>query len=186
MKQYVEVTRGEPGRAKLAAKLVAAAYRAVAVEAFMNNVGQGEDSTWPSPWLQDKGLCYDSTTMISHWGTFALLIALLVPGLAMSSDASAQDQEDSGATTELSCSFTMEKGDTGHPCHVPFPQGCLVASIPGTKHPWTTISKGGRLQCRFDETKTDWKTNIVGTCDRCQSVRCSAHFSVRFDCSAHH
>ncbi|MGQ0554609.1 MAG: hypothetical protein ACT4PN_01510 [Nitrospiraceae bacterium] len=115
-----------------------------------------------------------------------MFIALLMPGLAMSSDASAQDPENSAATTELSCSFTMEKGETGRPCHVPFPQGCLVASIPGTKHPWTTISKGGRLQCRFDEAKTDWKTNIVGTCDRCQSVRCSAHFSVRFDCSAQH
>jgi hypothetical protein len=116
----------------------------------------------------------------------ALFLTPLALILLPECDAGAQDQEDSAATTELSCSFMMEKGDTGRPCHVPFPQGCLVASIPGTKHPWTTISKGGRLQCRFDETKTDWKTNIVGTCDRCQSVRCSAHFSVRFDCSAQH
>ncbi|WP_090899842.1 hypothetical protein [Candidatus Nitrospira nitrificans] len=124
--------------------------------------------------------------MISQWCKFALFISLLMPGVVMSSDAGAQDSEDSTATTELSCSFTMEKGETGRPCHVPFPQGCLVASIPGTKRPWTTISKGGRLQCRFDETKTDWKTTIVGTCDRCRSVRCSAHFSVRFDCSTQH
>jgi hypothetical protein len=124
--------------------------------------------------------------MISQWCKFAMFISLLVAGLMMSSDTSAQGPEDSGATTELSCSFTMEKGETGRPCHVPFPQGCLVASIPGTKHPWTTISKGGRLQCRFDEKETDWKANIVGICDRCQSIRCSAHFSVRFDCSAQH
>ncbi len=150
------------------------------------NRSRREDSTRPFPWPQDKLLCYDSPPMISHCGKFTLFIALLVPGLAMSSNTSAQDQEDSGATTELSCSFTMEKGDTGCPCHVPFPQGCLVASIPGTKHPWTTISKGGRVQCRFDEKETDWKTKITGTCDRCQSVRCSAHFRVRFDCSAQH
>ncbi|MBH0203222.1 MAG: hypothetical protein HP496_13225 [Nitrospira sp.] len=111
-----------------------------------------------------------------------LLLTLLVPSL----DTTAQEIEDSAATTELSCSFMMEKGDIGRLCHVPFPQGCLVASIPGTAHPWTTISKGGRLQCRFDDAKTDWKTNIVGICDRCQSVRCSAHFSVRFDCSGQH
>jgi hypothetical protein len=116
-------------------------------------------------------------------GLFMLpLLILLVP----SPDIKAQEIEDSGATTELSCSFSVEKGEIGRPCHVPFPQGCLVASIPGTKQPWTTISKGGRLQCRFDETRTDWKTKIVGTCDRCKSVRCSAHFSVRFDCSAQH
>lgn len=116
------------------------------------------------------------------FGLFVLLLMLLVPSL----DTKAQELEDSGATTELSCSFSMEKGETGRPCYVPFPQGCRVASIPGTKQPWTTISKGGRLNCRFDKTVTDWKTNIVGTCERCRSVRCSAHFSVRFDCSGQH
>ena len=117
---------------------------------------------------------------------FSLFVLELVLLLVPSSDTKAQEVEDFGATTELACSFTMEKGETGRPCHVPFPQGCLVASIPGTKQPWTTISKGGRLQCRFDKKETDWKTNIVGICDRCRSVRCSAHFSVRFDCSAQH
>ncbi|NGZ59513.1 MAG: hypothetical protein CV081_03280 [Nitrospira sp. LK265] len=116
--------------------------------------------------------------------TFGLLVLLLLILLLPSLNGKAQEVEDSGATTELSCSFSMEKGETGHPCHVPFPQGCRVASIPGTKQPWTTISKGGRLQCRFDKKGTDWKRNIVGTCDRCKSVRCSAQFSVRFDCSA--
>jgi len=117
---------------------------------------------------------------------FSLFVLQLVLLLVPSSDTKAQEVEDFGATTELACSFTMEKGETGRPCHVPFPQGCLVASIPGTKRPWTTLSKGGRLQCRFDKKETDWKTNIVGICDRCRSVRCSAHFSVRFDCSAQH
>ncbi|MDH4080184.1 MAG: hypothetical protein OEU68_10245 [Nitrospira sp.] len=101
----------------------------------------------------------------------------------IASSAVAQGPEGARATTELSCSFSMEKDETAEPCHVPFPKGCLVAQIPGTTQPWTSISKGGRLQCRFDEKKTDWKTNIVGTCGRCQSVRCSAQFSVRFDCS---
>ena len=109
-----------------------------------------------------------------------LLWILLLPSI----DMKAQELEDSGATTELSCSFSMEQGETGRLCRVPFPQECRVASIPGTKQPWATVSKGGRLQCRFNKAETDWKTNIVGTCGRCKSVRCSAHFSVRFDCSA--
>ena len=121
--------------------------------------------------------------MIIRWLRLALVLSLLLSCLPPSPVASAQALEDSGATTELSCSFAMEQGETGTPCRVPFPQGCMVASIPGTTHPWTTISKGGRVQCRFDEKETDWKTKITGTCGRCQSVRCSAHFSVRFDCS---
>lgn len=120
-------------------------------------------------------------TQHTAYGFFVLLL-LILPSL----DVRAQEMEESRATTELSCSFSMEKGETSRLCHVPFPQGCLVASIPGTKQPWATISKGGRLQCRFDETGTNWKTTIIGTCSRCQSVRCSAHFSVRFDCSTPH
>jgi hypothetical protein len=146
----------------------------------------GEDSTRPSPWPQHERLCYDPTTMISQWyrlSAFTSLV-LLIPVIPF--EARAQEPEDSRATTELSCSFLMEKGETARPCQVPFPQGCLVAKIPGTKQPWTTISKAGRLQCRFDEKKTDWKTKVVGACGQCQSVRCSAHFSVRFDCSALH
>jgi hypothetical protein len=124
--------------------------------------------------------------MIRRWPVAALFFISLLTAALAACEADAQEVEESAATTELSCSFSMEQGETGHPCRVPFPPGCLVASIPGTKHPWTTISKGGRLQCRFDEKETDWKTKITGTCDRCQSVRCSAHFSVRFDCSAQH
>jgi hypothetical protein len=127
-----------------------------------------------------------STIMTIRRMAFGLFILLLLVLFAPSLGTKAQETEDSGATTELSCSFSMEKGDTGRRCYVPFPQGCLVASIPGTKQPWTTISKGGRLNCRFDEMGTDWKTKIAGACDRCRSIRCSAHFSVRFDCSAQH
>ncbi|MGC4098712.1 MAG: hypothetical protein QM706_16485 [Nitrospira sp.] len=114
------------------------------------------------------------------------LVVLLLVLLIFPLDTLAQDIEDSGATTELSCSFSMEKGETGRACRVPFPQECLAVFIPGTKQPWATISKGGLLQCRFDDKQTDWKTKIVGTCGRCQSVRCSAQFSVRFDCSGQH
>jgi hypothetical protein len=127
-----------------------------------------------------------STTMTIRRIVVSLFVLPVVILLVPSFNPEAQEIEDSGATTELSCSFSMEKGETGRPCHVPFPQGCLVATMPGTKQPWTTISKGGRLRCRFDQKETDWKTKIVGTCDRCQSIRCSAHFSVRFDCSAQH
>jgi hypothetical protein len=104
--------------------------------------------------------------------------------LASSFDAHAQELEDTGATTELSCSFAMDKGETARPCQVPFPEGCKVATIPATTHPWTTISKGGQLQCRFDDKETNWKTKITGTCGQCQSVHCSVKFSVRFMCAS--
>jgi hypothetical protein len=78
----------------------------------------------------------------------------------------------------------MMKGEASHECQVPFPQGCLVAQIPGANKPWTTILRGGRVLCRFDEKRTDWKKTITGSCGRCRSDQCSAKFSVRFDCSA--
>lgn len=89
------------------------------------------------------------------------------------------------ATTEKSCSFGMDKDEPSQQCFVPIPLGCQVANIPGTKKPWTTISKGGNIQCRFDEKVTDWKTKISGTCGRCRSGHCSVQFSVRFDCNPH-
>ncbi len=90
---------------------------------------------------------------------------------------------DSTATTEFSCNFGMGKGEDKQSCSVPFPPGCVVANFPGTTKPWTTISKGGATTCRFDDQATDWKTRITGTCSRCKTERCSAHFSVRVDCS---
>jgi hypothetical protein len=87
------------------------------------------------------------------------------------------------ATTEQACSFGMAKGDPSHACQVPIPAGCLVANAPGTNKPWTTISKGGKTVCRFDEKKTDWKTKITGTCGRCTTDQCSVQFIVRFDCN---
>ncbi len=109
------------------------------------------------------------------------LAALL--GVVLLDLAYAQPLDESAATTELSCSFGMGRGETKRSCRVPFPAGCVVANFPGTTKPWTTISKGGRTKCRFDETQTDWKTRITGTCGRCTSPQCSAQFSVRFDCS---
>ncbi len=127
-----------------------------------------------------------SSLMRSRHDVFLLGSAVLLILLTAPPTPYAQDAQDTGATTELSCSFAMEQGETGHPCRVPFPEGCRVVSIPGTQQPWATISKGGRLQCRFDEKATDWTTKITGACGACQSIRCSAHFSVRFDCSAQH
>ena len=109
---------------------------------------------------------------------------LIVIGVAdLSEVVHAQPVNDSHATTEQSCSFGMAKGEASQNCHVPFPTGCLVANIPGTGTPWTTISKGGKTLCRFDGTATDWKTKITGFCSRCKSDHCSVQFIVRFDCS---
>ena len=111
-----------------------------------------------------------------------VVIAAACP-LLITDYASAQPVDESHATTEQSCSFGMGKGEASQSCAVPFPAGCRVAHAPGSMKPWTTISKGGRLMCRFDEKRTDWKTKITGACGRCQSGHCSAQFSVRFDCS---
>ena len=79
----------------------------------------------------------------------------------------------------------MAKGEPSHVCQVPILAGCLVATAPGTNKPWTTISKGGKTNCRFDEKHTDWKTKITGTCGRCSTAQCSVQFIVRFDCNPH-
>ncbi|HEX6950447.1 MAG TPA: hypothetical protein VF127_12680 [Nitrospira sp.] len=100
-------------------------------------------------------------------------------------DASAQMPSEFPATTEQACSFGMAKGEPSHTCQVPIPAGCLVAHAPGTSKPWTTISKGGKTSCRFDEKQTDWKTKITGTCGRCTTAQCSVQFIVRFDCNPH-
>lgn len=116
-----------------------------------------------------------------------LLVGLvIVAGVSLLSiePVSAQPLHESTATTEQSCSFGMGKGEASQRCVVPFPAGCRVAHTPGSSKPWTTISKAGRLLCRFDEKGTDWKTKITGACGRCQSSHCSAQFIVRFDCSA--
>jgi hypothetical protein len=97
--------------------------------------------------------------------------------------AFAQPLNDYPATTEQSCSFGMDKGEPSNRCEVPFPKGCKVVQFPGTTKPWVSISKAGKIFCRFDPKASDWKTKIVGSCSRCDSIRCSAQFSVRFDCS---
>jgi hypothetical protein len=98
--------------------------------------------------------------------------------------AAAGPGESSNATTESSCNFGMAKGEARQSCRVPIPDGCVVAHQPGSAKPWSNISKGGHLTCRFSEKETDWKTRITGTCDRCNSVQCSARFGVMFDCSS--
>jgi hypothetical protein len=111
---------------------------------------------------------------------FLTLFGLLI---LQPSDANAQDPYGFAATTERSCSFGMAKGEPSQKCQVPIPAGCLVANVPGTTKPWTTISKGGKILCRFDEKASDWKTKITGTCGRCSSGQCSVQFIVRFNCS---
>ena len=116
---------------------------------------------------------------------FPLSFILLCGLLAQVSEATAQPPSDFPATTEQACSFGMSKGEPSQRCQVPIPTGCLVATMPGTNKPWTTISKGGKTVCRFDEKQTDWKTKITGSCGRCSSGHCSVQFIVRFDCNPH-
>lgn len=120
-----------------------------------------------------------------HTITLSVFWLLLVFGLVLSraSESTAQSPSEFPATTEQSCSFGMAKGEPSQHCQVPIPAGCLVAHLPGTNKPWTTISKGGKTFCRFDEKQTDWKTKIMGTCGRCSSGQCSVQFIVRFDCN---
>jgi hypothetical protein len=123
---------------------------------------------------------------VLRYGTMKLwffLLLVLIGLWSLIEDAHAQPMDDSLATTEQSCSFGMAKGEATQNCHVPFPTGCLVAHVPGTDKPWTTISKGGNTFCRFDEKDTDWKTTVTGSCTHCKSDHCSVQFSVRFDCS---
>lgn len=121
--------------------------------------------------------------MARMWSFVLFVVAATAGSVLIVDRASAQPVDESHATTEQSCSFGMGKGEASQSCAVPFPAGCRVAHAPGSMKPWTTISKGGRLMCRFDEKRTDWKTKITGACGRCQSGHCSAQFSVRFDCS---
>jgi hypothetical protein len=114
--------------------------------------------------------------------TGAAVLGLWCLGLP-ASDAGAQVPSEFPATTEQACSFGMAKGEPSHTCQVPIPTGCLVAVAPGTNKPWTTISKGGKTLCRFDDKQTDWKTKITGTCGRCTTAQCSVQFIVRFDCN---
>jgi hypothetical protein len=113
----------------------------------------------------------------------SFLLLMLIGLWSLGEAAHAQSMDDSHATTEQSCNFGMAKGEASQSCRVPFPTGCLVANIPGTDKPWTTISKGGNTFCRFDDHTTDWKTKITGSCGRCKSDHCSVQFIVRFDCS---
>jgi hypothetical protein len=100
-----------------------------------------------------------------------------------SSFAAIESMPDSGATTEFNCSFGMGKDEAAQSCQVPIPPGCVVARFPGTDKPWTSISKGGNTQCRFDNKATNWKTRITGTCGKCKTGHCSVQFIVKFDCS---
>ena len=111
-------------------------------------------------------------------GIFTGLVTLFLPVKAQT-----QMPEDVHVTTERSCSFIMQKGEAGQQCEVPLMQGCSVANFPGTKKPWTSISRGGKTTCRFDPKTTDWKSHVVGTCTKCTTEQCSASFHVKLDCT---
>jgi hypothetical protein len=122
--------------------------------------------------------------MMMRWGICSVMLGSLPFLLAGNVGlAIAQPADDYSATTEHSCSFGMAQGEPGQRCEVPFPRGCVVVNFPGTTKPWISVSKAGRTFCRFDTKASDWKTKITGACNRCESIRCSAQFIVRFDCS---
>lgn len=85
--------------------------------------------------------------------------------------------------TESNCTIGMVKGNTTAECQVPIPHGCTVAQFPGYDEPWADISKGGRTTCVFDPKRTDWKTRIIGTCEKCETEQCTGRFTVMFNCS---
>ncbi|WP_447971549.1 hypothetical protein [Nitrospira sp. M1] len=105
-----------------------------------------------------------------------LIVSVLAAQAGSVSEASVQ------ARTETNCNFGMIKGQASSSCQVPVPSDCTVAQFPGLDQHWADISKGGTTHCRFDEHQSDWETTIVGTCDTCTSDRCSARFSVMFNC----
>ena len=105
-----------------------------------------------------------------------LLFLLTVPGFALASS-------DPQSRTESICNLGMIKGEATKSCQVPIPAGCQVAQFPGYDEPWVDASKGGGTSCQFDEQKTDWKTTITGTCQKCTTEQCSGRFSVMFNCS---
>ena len=114
-----------------------------------------------------------------------MLVILFGMGMALASVDQAAAQPFGGiATTESVCNFGMAKDQASGTCEVPMPFDCKVANFPWTEKPWTNISKGGKTTCQFDETRSDWKTKITGSCGKCTSQHCSARFSVMFNCGS--
>ena len=59
----------------------------------------------------------------------------------------------------------------------------FILNNPGFEEPSAEVDKGGRISCKFDDTKTDWETKITGTCGTCITKQCTARFSVKFNCT---
>lgn len=112
---------------------------------------------------------------------WAIVALLSVSGLIGSS--SKLQAAESLSRTESNCTIGMTKGDAKAECRVPIPHGCTVAQFPGYPEPWADISKGGGTSCEFDQKHTDWKTAIVGTCQKCKTEQCTGRFMVMFNCS---
>lgn len=115
-------------------------------------------------------------------GSF-LSLGILFVIVMISHQASPVSAAESQSRTESNCTIGMAKGDKKAECRVPILSGCTVAQFPGYQEPWADISKGGNTICKFDEKKTDWKTQIVGTCDGCKTEQCTGRFIVMFNCS---
>ncbi|GJL64248.1 MAG: hypothetical protein NPIRA04_29020 [Nitrospirales bacterium] len=112
-----------------------------------------------------------------------LIIMLCISMSFLTDQAGSLRDEAVGQTrTETNCNIGMLKDQTSSRCQIPIPSDCTVVKRPGFNQPWADISKGGTINCRFEEQETDWETTIVGTCDTCTSDQCSARFSVMLKC----
>lgn len=110
------------------------------------------------------------------------IIAFLITGNGLFGVINKGEATDSRSRTEANCTIGMVKGDPKAECRVPIPNGCSVAKFPGYPEPWVDISKGGGTSCQFNESQTDWKTSIVGSCQACTTDQCTGRFMVMFIC----
>ena len=108
-----------------------------------------------------------------------LPLLIMMGGIVGPSQSFASEPQ---SRTETVCTIGMVEGETGQTCDVPIPANCTVANYPGYDEPWAEVDKGGRISCRFDDKKTDWKNKIAGTCGKCTTKQCTARFSVKFNC----
>ena len=54
------------------------------------------------------------------------------------------------------------KGGSHAPVSGADPAGCVTAHFPGTKKPWTTVSKAGRTFCKFEEKPRTGRPALPG------------------------
>ncbi len=98
------------------------------------------------------------------------------------STPSAQEPEDSGATTELSCSFAMEKGDNRHaPVTFHFHKDARSPPFPEPSNPGPPSRKAADYSVDSTKKRPTGRRKLSVPATDVNRSDCSAHFSVRFD-----